>query len=33
MLRLAGITKDYDVADTKVRALRGVDLSFMYLLN
>ena len=28
MLRLSGITKDYAVADTKVRALRGLDLSF-----
>lgn len=28
MLRLSGITKDYKVADTKVRALRGLNLSF-----
>jgi len=28
MLRLSGITKDYKVADTKVQALRGLDLSF-----
>ncbi|MCL2531265.1 MAG: ABC transporter ATP-binding protein/permease [Oscillospiraceae bacterium] len=28
MLRLSGITKDYKVADTKVQALKGLDLSF-----
>ena len=28
MLRLVNITKDYGVADTKVRALKGVSLSF-----
>lgn len=28
MLRLNAITKDYKVADTKVRALKGLDLSF-----
>ncbi len=28
MLKLQGITKDYKVADTKVHALKGVDLEF-----
>lgn len=28
MLQLKGITKDYKVADTKVRALKGIDLAF-----
>jgi len=28
MLRLSSITKDYKVADTSVRALKGLDLSF-----
>ncbi len=28
MLQLKQITKDYVVADTKVKALKGVDISF-----
>lgn len=28
MLRLTSVTKDYKVADTSVRALKGISLSF-----